>query len=150
MVCITETECVYCAVRTKRLRIIKNNVRVIAHAVSRQPLTAEARVRFQCSPCGKQSDTGEFFLPVLQFSPVSIIPPLFHTHSFNYHPRCILFFSQHFSNSPVSIIPPLLHTHSVIYHPRCIMFFSQHFSIPLSVSFHHCSIPIQSSTTHAV
>ena len=52
--------------------------------------------------------------------------------------------------SPVSIIPPLLHTHSFIYHPRCIMFFSQYFSFPLSVSFHHCSILIHPSTTHAV
>jgi hypothetical protein len=30
---------------------------------------------------------GQFFLPVLQFSPVSIIPPMLHTHSFIYH-RC--------------------------------------------------------------
>ena len=52
--------------------------------------------------------------------------------------------------SPVSIIPPLLHTHSSIYHSQCIMFFSQYFSFPLSVSFHHCSILIHSSTTHAV
>ena len=52
--------------------------------------------------------------------------------------------------SPVSIIPPLLHTHSFIYHPRCIMFFSQYFSFPLSVSFHYCSIPNHSSTTHTV
>ena len=52
--------------------------------------------------------------------------------------------------SPVSSISPLLHTHSFIYHPRCIMFFSQYFSFPLSVSFHHCSILIHSSTTHAV
>jgi len=51
---------------------------------------------------------------------------------------------------PVSIIPPLLHTHSFIYHSRCIMFFSQYFSFPLSVSFHHCSILIHSSNTHAV
>ena len=36
-------------------------------------------------------------LPVLQFSPVSIIPPLLHTHSFIYHPRCIMFLSQYFS-----------------------------------------------------
>jgi branched-subunit amino acid transport protein len=80
-------------------------------------------------------------LRVLQFSPVSIIPPLLHTHSYIYHPRCIMFFSQYFSFpcqyhstiapysfihlpptlynvylpvlqfSPVSIIPPLLHTH---------------------------------------
>ena len=52
--------------------------------------------------------------------------------------------------SPVSIIPPLLHTHSFIYHPHCIMFFSHYLCFPLSVSFHHCSIPIHSSTTHTV
>ena len=39
------------------------------------------------------------FLPVLQISPVTIIPPLLHTHSFIYHPRCIMFFSQYFSFS---------------------------------------------------
>ena len=59
-------------------------------------------------------------------------------------------FSPSTSVSPVSIIPPLLHIHSFIYHPRCIMFFSQYFSFPLSVSFHHCSILIHPSTTHAV
>ena len=98
-------------------------------------------------------------LPVLQFSPVSIIPPLLHTHSFIYHPRCIMFFSQYFSFllsvsfhhcsifihlqptlynvflpllqlSAVSIIPPLLHTHPFTYNPRCTMFFSQYFSFP--------------------
>ena len=42
------------------------------------------------------------FLPALQFSPVSIIPPLLHTHSFIYHPRCIMFLSQHFS-FPLSV-----------------------------------------------
>ena len=31
------------------------------------------------------------FLPVLQFSPVSIIPPLLHTHPSIYHPHCIMF-----------------------------------------------------------
>ena len=41
-------------------------------------------------------------LPVLQFSPVSIIPPILHTHSFTYHPRCIMFFSQYFS-FPLSV-----------------------------------------------
>ena len=112
------------------------------------------------------------FLPVLQFSAVSIIPPLFHTHSFIYHWLFIMFFSQYFSFpcqyhstiapysfthlpptlynvflpvllfSPVSIIPPLLHTHSFIYHPCCIMFFSQYFSFPLSVTFHQCPILI--------
>ena len=37
------------------------------------------------------------FLPVLQFSPVRIIPPLLHTHPSIYHPHCIMFFSQYFS-----------------------------------------------------
>jgi hypothetical protein len=35
---------------------------------------------------------GWVFLPALQFSPVSIIPPLLHTHSFIYHPYCIIMF----------------------------------------------------------
>ena len=59
-------------------------------------------------------------------------------------------FLQVIQISPVCMIPPLLHTHSFIYHPSCIIFFSQYFSIPLSVSFHHCSILIHSSTTQAV
>ena len=50
------------------------------------------------------------FLPALQFSPVSIIPPLLHTHSFIYHPRCIMFFSQYFS-FPLSVS---FH-HSIVY-----------------------------------
>jgi hypothetical protein len=41
-------------------------------------------------------------LPVLQFSPVSIIPPMLHTHSYIYHQRCIMFFSQYFS-FPLSV-----------------------------------------------
>ena len=49
-------------------------------------------------------------LPVLQFSPVSIIPPMLHTHSFTYHPHYIMFLSQYFCFPPVSIIPPMLHT----------------------------------------
>ena len=119
-------------------------------------------------------------LPVLQFSSVSKIPPLLHIHPSNYHPRCIMFLSQYFTSplsvtfhhcfiliqpstthavlyfspstsvSTVSIIPPLLHTHSSLCHPPCITFFSQYFSSPLSVSFHHFSIHIHPSTTHAV
>jgi hypothetical protein len=50
------------------------------------------------------------FLPVLQFSPVSIIPPLLHTPSSIYHPRCIMFFSQYFSFPLSVIIPPMFHT----------------------------------------
>jgi hypothetical protein len=55
------------------------------------------------------------FLPVLRFTPVSIIPPMLSGHSFIYHRRCIMFLSQ-YSGFPVSIIPPTLHTHTFIYH----------------------------------
>ena len=41
-------------------------------------------------------------LPVLQFSPVSIIPPMLHTHSFTYHPHYIIFLSQYFG-VPLSV-----------------------------------------------
>ena len=55
-----------------------------------------------------------------------------------------------FQFSPVSIIPPMFHTHSFTYHPHYIMFLSQYFSFPLSVTFHQCSIPIHSPTTHTI
>jgi len=81
--------------------------------------------------------------------PVSIIPPKLHTHSFIYHQRCIMFFSQHFSfpcqyhstNAPYSFIhlPPTLYN---VFLPAI--------QFPLSVSFHQCSILIHPSTTHAV
>jgi len=123
---------------------------------------------------------GFLFLPVIQISPISIIPPLLYTHSFTYHPRCIVFFSQSFSSpylyhstiAPKSFIhlPTTLknaflpvfqfslsvsfHHCSILihfsYHPRCIMIFSQYFSLHLSVSFHHCSILIHSSNTQAI
>jgi len=91
-----------------------------------------------------------FLSQVLQFSPVSTIPPTLHTHSFTYHPHYIMFLSQVLQFSPVSIIPPMLHTHSFTYHPHYIMFLSQYFSFHLSVSFHQCSIPIHSTTTHTI
>jgi hypothetical protein len=55
----------------------------MAQAVSRRPVTAEARVRSQVSPhgiFGGQSGTGTgFFFPrVPRFSRVSFIPPLLH------------------------------------------------------------------------
>jgi hypothetical protein len=56
--------------------------RAMAQAVSRRPLTAEARVRSRISPCGncgEQSGTGTGFSPrVLRFSPVNFIPPVLH------------------------------------------------------------------------
>ena len=42
------------------------------------------------------------FLPVLQF-PISITPPVLHSHSFIYHRRSIMFFSQYFSFPSVSL-----------------------------------------------
>ena len=53
------------------------------------------------------------FLPVLQFSPVSTIPPLLHTHPSIYHPLFIMFFSQNF-NFPLSL--PFHHCSTLI-HP---------------------------------
>jgi hypothetical protein len=62
-------------------------------------------------------------LPVPQFSPVSIIPPMLHTHSLIYHQRCIIFLSQYFrfpcqyhsTNAPYSFIhlPPTLYNVSL-------------------------------------
>jgi len=88
------------------------------------------------------------FLLVLQISPVSIIPPVLHTHSFISHRRCIAFCSQYFSfpcqyhstNPPYSFIhlPPTLYN-----------VFLPVFQFPLS-SFHQCSILFPSSSTKAV
>jgi hypothetical protein len=53
----------------------------MAQAVSRRPLTAEARVRSLVSPfgiCNGKSGTGTGFPRVLRFSPVNFIPPVFH------------------------------------------------------------------------
>ena len=90
------------------------------------------------------------FLPVLQFSPRQYHSTIAPYSSIHLPPTLYNVSLPALQFSPVSIIPPLLHTHSFIYHPRCIMVFSQYFSFPLSVSFNHCSILIQPSTTHAV
>jgi hypothetical protein len=90
------------------------------------------------------------------FSPsTSVFPCQYHStnapYSFIHLPHTLYnVFLPVLQFSPVSIIPPLLHTHSFIYHTRCIAFLYQYFSFLLSVSFHHCSILIHSSTTHAV
>ena len=52
-------------------------------AVSRQSLTAKVRVRYRARQgeiCGGESGTGRGSLGVLRLSPVSIIPPMSHTH----------------------------------------------------------------------
>ena len=91
------------------------------------------------------SGTVTSFLPALRF-PLSvsfhqcsthihsptIIPPMFHTHSFTNHPQYIMFLSQYFSF-------PL----SVSFHQCSIPFIH----LP---SFHQCSILIHSSTIHNI
>jgi len=80
---------------------------------------------------------------------VSIIPPLLHTHSYIYHPRCIMSFSLYFSFPCQyhSTIAPYSFIHLP---PTLYNVFLPVLQSPLSVSFHHCSILIHSSTTHAV
>jgi hypothetical protein len=81
---------------------------------------------------------GQVFLPIFQFSPVSIISPMFHTHPFIYHRRC-MFFSQYFSfpaqyhstNAPYLFIPLPL----TVYHV-----FLPVLQFPPSVPFHQRSI----------
>jgi hypothetical protein len=57
----------------------------MAQVVSRRLLTAEARVRALVSlhgSCVGKIGLAQIFLRVLQFSPVSIIPPLLHVHTY--------------------------------------------------------------------
>jgi len=88
------------------------------------------------------------FLPVLQISPVSTIPPMLHTHSFTYHPRYIMFLSQYFSfplSVPFRQCPcPFIHPPPTLYNVSLPVL-----QFPLSVPFHQCSIPIHSPTTEA-
>ena len=62
--------------------------------------------KFQCFPCQYHSTNAPWTfihvpptlynisLRVIQFSPVSTIPPNFHSHPFTYHQRCIMFLSK--------------------------------------------------------
>ena len=75
-------KCVYCAVQTECLNIIKLifvfKGRAMDPAVVSQPLIVEAWVQSQLSPpgiCRRQ-----VFLRVLQFFLVSIIPPVLQSH----------------------------------------------------------------------
>ena len=102
-----------------------------------------------CGICGGQSDGETGFAPSTSVSPVSIIPPLLHTHPSFYHPRCIMFFSQHFS-FPCQYHSTIAPYSSIHLLPTLYNVFLPALQSPLSVSFHHSSILIHPSTTHAV
>jgi hypothetical protein len=118
----------------------------------RRPAIAVARFRTQVSSrviCGGKSGTKTRFSPSTSVSPVSIIPPMVHTHSFIYHRRCIRFFSQ-YSSFPCqyhSTITPysFIHLPSTLYNV-----FLQVLQFPLSVSFHQRSILIRPCSTDAL
>jgi hypothetical protein len=59
----------------------------MAQAVNRWSVTDEDRVYSQvtlCDICGGLVTMGQGFLLLLRFSPISIIPPTFCTHSLTY------------------------------------------------------------------
>jgi hypothetical protein len=63
----------------------------MAQAVSRWPLTAEARVRArvnQCGICGGQRGTGQVFSEYFGFPCKYIIPPSLHIHLLPPHEVC--------------------------------------------------------------
>ena len=123
-----------------------------AQPVSRRSFTAGARVRSFVCPCesfGGQSGAGKSYPSSTSVSPVSTIPPLLHTHPSIYHPRCIMFFSQHFSfpcQYHSTIAPyPSIHLPPTLYNVSLPVL-----QFTLSVPFRHCSILIHPSTTHAI
>ena len=66
------------------INTIKKIGRVMAQAVSCQPLAAEAGAQCKAIPwgiCGGQSGTGTGFSQSTSVSPVGIIPPMLHIHS---------------------------------------------------------------------
>jgi hypothetical protein len=66
--------------------------RYMAQAVSRRPWTTEARIQSQdilYEAFGEKVALGQA-LHWLRFSPVSIIPPKPHTHSFIYNQRYLI------------------------------------------------------------
>jgi len=89
------------------------------------------------------------FLLILQFSPVSIIPPLLHSHSSIYHPHSVLFFSQYLS-FPCQYHSTIAPYSSIHLTPTLYNVFLPVLQFPLSVPFHHCSTLIHPSNTHTV
>jgi hypothetical protein len=94
----------------------------------------------QCSILIQSSTTDvvQCFSPNTSVSPVSIIPPMLHTHLSTYHQRCIIFFSQYFSFPcqchSTNVPHPFIHLLVTLYNV-----FLAVFQFPLSLSFHQCS-----------
>jgi hypothetical protein len=91
----------FCELTVELLELtLKSKGLAMAEAFSRRLLSTETRFRSQVSPCeicGSQSGTVTGLSQSTPVSPVSIIPPMLHSHSFIYHRRCIMFFSQYSS-----------------------------------------------------
>ena len=79
VVFITDTQCVYCAVRTGSLTVIQFKFTVLAHAmthtVTRRPLTLS--VDLTLSP--HKVPLWQMFVPALQHCHVSISPPVLYS-----------------------------------------------------------------------
>ena len=177
---MTERECVYCAVRTGSLyttqvKFLHLRRRPLRFGAGHFRLTVEKialcqlllrvlqfplSVSFhQFSIPIHQSTTNvlQCFSPSTSVSPVSIIPPMLHTlsfirsfiYSFIYQWGCIIIFSQYLifscqynsTNAPYSFI----HLQPTLYNV-----FLPALQFPLSGYFQQCTIPIHSSTTHAL
>jgi len=79
------------------LSTVNLSIRSTIRAVSRRTVTAEARFRSQVSLTFvvDRVALGQVFMPVLRFSPVSIVPPMLHTQL---HPACCSY--QHKQTKP--------------------------------------------------
>ena len=103
---------------------------------------------------------GQGFPPMLLFSPVNTIPPLLHTHSSIYHPRCIMFFSKYFS-FPLSVT--FHHCSTLIFIYKTIVNrkkmgdaweYSNRSDSPLDIGQHHerkyflCSVSVFTQLKH--
>jgi hypothetical protein len=81
MTYVTQHKAASTGLHMSRLKTTSAVGRAMAQAVSRRPLTAEARVRSRVSPCGVcggQSGTGTGLSPTCRFPPVNFIPLVLH------------------------------------------------------------------------
>ena len=110
---VTEMNYVYSDVRTENLNIIEKLSSGDKSSASWRGIMGSMPGLFLWDLWLTREALELVFLPVLQFSPVSIISPLLHTLSFIYRPRCIMFFSQCFS-FPLSVS---FHHCSILFYP---------------------------------